>query len=101
MLIARQLERSDLNALLQIHSILYHQLNDYLYHCNVQYDDSTAMFWAARSGSEKTIQRLLNASGCLLEIRLLDSRTNKGPESTAFQKASRGPTRASNVGCSE
>lgn len=61
MLIAQQLEWKDLNAFLQIHPSIYHTLNDYLYYCNVQYGDSSALFWAARHGSQKTLERILYA----------------------------------------
>ncbi|CAI7590241.1 unnamed protein product [Penicillium manginii] len=61
MLIAHQLSSRDINALLQAHSSLHHAFNDYLYRYNVQYDDSSALFWAARHGSRKTLRRLLDA----------------------------------------
>ncbi|KAJ5226626.1 uncharacterized protein N7469_006632 [Penicillium citrinum] len=61
MLIAHQLDHRDLNALLQAHSSFHQALNDYLYYCNVQYDNSSALFWAATHGSLKTVQHLLDA----------------------------------------
>ncbi|KAJ5984742.1 hypothetical protein N7481_006841 [Penicillium waksmanii] len=61
MLIAHQLDSRDLNALIQAHSSLHHALNDYLYYCNVQYNDSSALLWAATHGSQNTLRRLLDA----------------------------------------
>jgi ankyrin repeat protein len=59
-LITKELDARDLNALLQSHSFLYHSLNDYLYSWNVEQDGNTALLWAAKHGSEVTIQRFLN-----------------------------------------
>ncbi|ODM20942.1 hypothetical protein SI65_03995 [Aspergillus cristatus] len=61
MLIARQLESKDLNALLQCHPYLYHSLNNYLYYYNVHHHDASALFWATTAGSDVTLQRLLDA----------------------------------------
>lgn len=61
MLIARRLGSNDLNALLKCHPHLYKSLNDYLYYHNVHHHDASALFWAATSGSEVTLQRLLDA----------------------------------------
>lgn len=54
-------ECRDLNALLQCHSYLYNRLNDYLYQLNVQQHDASALYWAASSGSDRTLQHLLDA----------------------------------------
>jgi ankyrin repeat protein len=59
--IASFLDCPDLNTLVQCHSILYNSLNDHLYRCNVQNHGSSALFWAASTGSESTLQRLLDA----------------------------------------
>ncbi|CAI7571837.1 unnamed protein product [Penicillium glandicola] len=59
--IAKALECRDLNALLQCHSYLYNTLNNYLYQLNVQKHDASALYWAASSGSDNTLQRLLEA----------------------------------------
>ncbi|CRL21319.1 Ankyrin repeat-containing domain [Penicillium camemberti] len=61
MSIAEALECRDLNMLLQCHSYLYKTLNDSLYQLNVQHHDASALYWAASSGSDKTLQRLLDA----------------------------------------
>jgi ankyrin repeat protein len=62
LLISRYLQRHDFNSFLQSHTSLYHMLNDELYRDNVRNHDGSALFWAASSGSLKTLQRLL-ASG--------------------------------------
>lgn len=64
--IARSLESADLNALLQCHSYLYKTLNDDLYRLNVQHHDASALYWAASSGSDNTLQRLLDAGANVL-----------------------------------
>jgi hypothetical protein len=65
MSIAESLESRDLNALLRCHSYLYKALNDYLYRLNVQHD-APALYWAASSGSDNTLQRLLDAGANVL-----------------------------------
>lgn len=60
MLIGRQLECKDLNALLQCHSYLYNSLTEYLYYCNVHHHGASALFWAATPGSKVTLQHLLD-----------------------------------------
>ncbi|CAG8907915.1 unnamed protein product [Penicillium egyptiacum] len=59
--IAEASECRDLNALLQCHSYLYSTLNNYLYQLNVQQHDASALYWAASSGSDSTLQHLLDA----------------------------------------
>ncbi|KAI9924173.1 hypothetical protein MW887_007123 [Aspergillus wentii] len=62
MLIVNDLDsQKDLNALLQSNSRLYHTLNDYLYDCNVRHCQSSALWRAAKHGSESTLQRLIEA----------------------------------------
>lgn len=60
MSIAKASECRDLNALLQCHSYLYNTLNEYLYQRNVQQHGTSAMYWAASSGSHGTLQHLLD-----------------------------------------
>ncbi|OGE55450.1 hypothetical protein PENARI_c004G01291 [Penicillium arizonense] len=59
--IAEVLECRDLNGLLQCHSYLYTTLNNSLYQLNVQHHGASALYWAASSGSDRTLQRLLDA----------------------------------------
>lgn len=59
--IARLLECRDLNTLVRCHPFFYNTFNDDLYKCNVQYHNASALFWAASTGSESTLQRLLGA----------------------------------------
>lgn len=59
--IARALECRDLNTLVQCHPFLYNTFNDDLYKRNVQHHNTSALFWAASTGSESTLQRLLDA----------------------------------------
>ncbi|MBZ6374535.1 MAG: ankyrin repeat domain-containing protein [Kocuria palustris] len=66
MSIAESLESRDLNALLRCHSYLFKTLNDYLYRLNVQHHDASALYWAASSGSDNTLQRLLHAGANVL-----------------------------------
>ncbi|KAF7139673.1 hypothetical protein CNMCM5793_007324 [Aspergillus hiratsukae] len=59
-LIAKELDARDLNALLQSHSFPYHCLNNYLYSWNAEQHGHAALIWAAKHGSEETVQRFLN-----------------------------------------
>ncbi|CAI7565718.1 unnamed protein product [Penicillium pancosmium] len=68
MLIACQLERKDLNALIQTHPSLYRQLNRYLYYWNVRRHGSSGLVWAAKAGSVSTLERFLAVgAGLVLE----------------------------------
>lgn len=66
LLITPHLHCKDLNALLQVHSSLYHRLIDHFYQSNVREHGSAALIWAAKVGSIRTLERLLNAR---VEIR--------------------------------
>jgi hypothetical protein len=67
-MISGQLRRPDLNALAQTCQQFYAFLNSTLYFDNIRLDHSSALFWAASTGSLGTIQRML-AHGADLQIR--------------------------------
>lgn len=76
-------QRRQLNAFARTNRRLYSLLNAYLYRHNVEKENSSALFWAAKHGQEATAKMLLLSEGA--DVR---ATTRDGVRQTALHQAS-------------